>query len=166
MAKKQNQRTTFPEVNQEAAMKAIADIRQAVPFMKDLTTDQRKSIPRIGPKGVEFVHKAVAVAEQNPQILPPSVTVDDMRANSDLQDRLTAILIALDQLRKQLNDTAVFVRGEAYTAARSVYTYAAAAGPGLETAVEELGQYFTRKSNGVVKPNPPDPQPAVPVLQT
>jgi hypothetical protein len=165
MAKRQNQ-TTFPHVDQEAVMKAIADIRLAVSFMKDLTIDQRSSIPRIGAKSVAFIHKAVAVAEQNPQILPQFVTQHDMRANSELMDTLTAILIALDQLRKQLSDTAVFVRNEAYTAARCVYTYAAAAGPGLETAVEELGQYFTRKSNGVVKPNPPDPQPAEPVLQT
>jgi hypothetical protein len=166
MAKRKNKTTTSPHVDQEAAMKAIADIRQALPFMKDLTTDQRNSIPKIGAKGVAFIHKAVAVAEQNPQILPPSVTLDNMSANSNLLDTLTAILIALDQLRKQLSDTAVFVRNEAYTAARCVYTYAAAAGPGLETAVEELGQYFTRKSNGVVKPNPPDPQPAASVLQT
>jgi hypothetical protein len=147
-------------------MKAIADVRQAVPFLKDLTTEERKSIAKISTKGIAFVHKAVAVAEQNPQILPPFVTVDQMRANSDLLDNLTAILIAVDQLRKQLGDTAVFIGGEAYAAARNIYTYAASAGPALETAVEELSQYFTRKGNGAMKPNPRDPQPPVPVPQT
>ena len=166
MTTKNNSRTTFPQINQDAAMKAIADIREAVPFMKDLTTDERRSIARMGRKGIAFVHKAVAVAEQNPQILPPCLTLKQMRGNSDLLDSLTAIVIALDQLRKQLDDTAVFVGGEAYSAARSVYLYAASAGPALETASAELGQHFARKGNGAAKPNGLNPHPEPAVAQT
>ena len=163
---KQNQATTVPQIDQEAAMKAIADIRQAVPFVKDLTPQDRKTIAKISTKGRAFVHKAVAVAEQNPQILPSFVTLEEMRANSLLLDSLTTVLIAVDQLRKQLSDTAIFVGGEAYSSARSVYLYAAAAGPALETAVDELSQYFARKGNGAARPSVPDPQQATTVTQT
>lgn len=48
---------------------------------------------------------------------------------------------------REPSDTAVFVGGEAYSAERSVYLYAASAGPTLEIAVEELGQHFARKGN-------------------
>src|SRR5262245_39718966 len=165
MATKQTA-TTSPEVDQEAVMKAIADIRQAVPFLKNLTTEERRSIARIGTRGIAFVHKAVAIAEQNPQILPPFLNLEQMREDSDLLDKLTAILLGLDQLRKQLDDTAVFLGGQAYAAARSVYVYAASAGPALKTATEELGHHFARKGNGAAKPDASPAEPPAVVTKT
>jgi hypothetical protein len=154
--------TTSPVVDTETVMKAIADIRQAVPILKDLTTEERKSIARIGTRGIAFVHKAVAIAQQNPQIMPPSLSLEQMQQDADLL--ITATLIALDQLRKQVDDTAIFVGGKAYSAARMVYVYAASAGPALETATAQLGQHFARKGNGhngAAKAEAPDAEPPV-----
>jgi hypothetical protein len=166
MVTKQVPVPTFPKVNQEAVMEAIAEIRKQLPFLKNLSVEDRRSIARIGSKGVAFVHKAVAIAEQNPQILPSSLTLEQIKSNSDLFDTLTAILIAVDQLRRQLDDTAVLAGGESYAAARNIYLYASAAGPALETATADLGRHFARKSNGAVRSAAPEAEPSVEVAKT
>jgi hypothetical protein len=158
---------TFSTSDQEAVMNAIADIRQKLPFLVDLTTEERRSIAKLSSKGLVFVRKALAIAEQNPQILPPLFNLAEMRDNADLFESLTGILLAVDQLRKQLDDTAVSTGSKVYAAARAVYAYAGSAGAALETATTDLGHHFARKGNGAAaKPPVPDPPPAVQPNQT
>jgi hypothetical protein len=48
-------------------MDAIATIRQKLPFLVDLTTEDRRTMLKMGDKSRAFVSKALEVATQNPQ---------------------------------------------------------------------------------------------------
>lgn len=135
-------------VEREAVMDAIATIREKLTFLIDLTTEERKSLPKLGDKSRAFVSKALEIATQNPDFLPRSFDLDEMRRDIELFEALYPILLSLTQLQELIDDTSVAVGSEAYAAALMVYNYAKASGKGagLDSMIDDLGRRFARKS--------------------
>ncbi len=134
-----------------AVMEAIATIRQRLPFLVDLTAEDRKTLPKLGDKSRAFVIKALEVGTQNPDFLPRSFDLDEMRRDIELFEALYPILLSLTQLQELVDDTAVAVGSEAYAAGLMVYNYAKASGKGtgLDSMVNDLGRRFARKTKRV-----------------
>ncbi|WP_315786546.1 hypothetical protein [Fischerella sp. JS2] len=139
------------QTDREAVMQAIATIKAKLPFLIDLTTEERKSLPKLGDKSRAFVSKALEVAVQNPDFLPRSFDVDEMRRDVELFEALYPILLSITQLQELLDDTFVAVGSEAYAAGLLVYNYAKASGKGtgLDVALDDMGQRFARKNRKV-----------------
>lgn len=138
-------------VDKKAVMHAINTIKEKLPFLIDLTTEERKSLPKLGDKSRAFVSKALEIATQNPDFLPRSFDLDEMRQDIELFEDLYPILLSLTQLQELVDDTSVAVGSEAYAAGLMVYNYAKASGKGagLESMVDDLGRRFARKSKKV-----------------
>ncbi|MBD2211008.1 hypothetical protein H6G64_36610 [Calothrix sp. FACHB-156] len=134
--------------DREAVMEAISTIRQKLPFLIDLSTEERKALPKLGDKSRAFVSKALEIAAQNPDFLPRSFDVDEMRRDIELFEALYPILLSLTQLQELVDDTSVAVGSEAYAAGLLVYNYAKASGKGagLDSMVDDLGRRFARKA--------------------
>lgn len=139
--------TLTPE-DRDAVMAAIATIKQKLPFLVDLTVEERKSLPKMGDKSRAFVSKAAEVATQNPDFLPRSFDLDEMQQDVALFESLYPILLALTQLQELVDDTCTAVGSDAYAAALLVYNYARASGKGagLDAVADALGKRFARKS--------------------
>ncbi|MEA5503726.1 hypothetical protein VB735_11515 [Halotia wernerae UHCC 0503] len=138
-------------VDREAVMEAIATIREKLPFLVDLSMEERKSLPKLGDKSRAFVSKALEIAAQNPDFLPRSFDLDEMRRDIELFEALYPILLSLTQLQELVDDTSVAVGSEAYAAGLMVYNYAKASGKGagLDSMIDDLGRRFARKSKKV-----------------
>jgi hypothetical protein len=138
--------TLTPE-QRDAVMQAVATIKTNLPFLVDLSPEERKTLPKMGDKSRAFVSKALEVATQNPDFLPRSFDIEEFRKDVQLPETLYPLLLAIAQLHELLDDTYLAVGSEAYTAALQVYNYAKASGNigGLDTLVEEMGQRFARK---------------------
>ncbi len=134
--------------DKEEVMQAIATIKAKLPFLTDLTTEERKSLPKLGDKSRAFVSKTLEVATQNPDFLPRSFDLDEMRRDVELFEALYPILLSITQLQELLDDTFVAVGSEAYAAGLLVYNYAKAngKGAGLDTALDDMGRRFARKT--------------------
>jgi hypothetical protein len=147
---------TLTQADRDAALAAITTVKENLSFLIDLTAEERKALPKMGDKSRAFVIKALEVATQNPDFLPRSFNLEEMRKDVQLFEALYAIVVAVTQLQELLNDTYMTVGSEAYSAALQVYNYAKASGQGagLEAVVDELGQRFARKTK---KTNPPSP---------
>jgi hypothetical protein len=139
---------SLAQAERDRVLAAIATIKQTLPFLIDLTIEQRKALPKMGDKSRAFVSKALEVATQNPDFLPRSFDLEEMRRDVQLFEAMYPIVMAMTQLQELLDDTYVTVGSEAYSAALQVYTYAKASGQGagLESVVDELGQRFARKA--------------------
>jgi hypothetical protein len=129
-------------------MDAIATIREKLPFLVDLTTEDRRTMLKMGDKSRAFVSKALEVATQNPEFLPRSFNVEEMRRDLALYEALYPILLSLTQLQELVDDTYIAIGSEAYAAALAVYNYAKASGDvtGLDSVIDEMGRRFTRRS--------------------
>ncbi len=133
--------------DREAVMKAIATIRQKLPFLVDLTTEDRRTIVKMGDKSRAFVSKALEVATQNPDFLPRSFDLEEMRRDLALYEALYPVLLSLTQLQELVDDTCMAAGSEAYTSALAIYNYAKASGDvtGLDAVIDEMGRRFTRR---------------------
>ena len=154
---------TLSTADQDAVMAAITTIRQKLPFLIDLTLDDRKTLVKFGDKSEAFVRKAIEVAALNPKMLPVSFDLEEMRRDAQLFDNLAPIRLAIDQLQKQVDDTAMKAGSQAYASARTVYACTkSSGGAALETAAGQLRQRFARKTNGVSTAPAPTPTPTPP----
>lgn len=142
---------TLTQTDRESMMVAIAALKEQLPFLIDLSAEERKALPKLGDKSRAFVSKALEVATQNPNFLPRSFDLEEMRKDVQLFEALYPLLLSLTQLQEWVDDTYMAVGSEAYAAALQVYNYAKASGQGagLDGAVEEMGQRFARKSRKV-----------------
>ena len=135
------------QADRDAVMTAILTIKSKLPFLVDLTAEERKALPKMGDKSQAFVTKALEVATQNPDFLPRAFDLNEMRRDVELFEKMYPIVLALSQLQELVDDTAMAAGSEAYAAALQVYHYAKASGQGsgLEGIVNEMGQRFVRK---------------------
>ncbi|MBN3908350.1 MAG: hypothetical protein HWQ35_17950 [Nostoc sp. NMS1] len=142
---------TLAPTQRDAVFQAIATIKENLPFLVDLSADDRKALPKMGDKSRAFVSKALEVATQNPEFLPRSFDLEEMRKDVQLFEALYPLLLSLTQLQDLVDDTSLAVGSEAYAAALQVYNYAKVSGQGtgLDTMVEEMGQRFSRKNRKV-----------------
>lgn len=136
--------------NVQAIYEAIATIRANMPFLIDLSVEERKRLAKMGDRSRGFLDHAYEVAVQNPGILPRSFDTDEMTLDVELFRSMQPIRLAINQLHELVEDTYMAVGAEAYTHALAVYTYAKVSdtGPGLDAAVKELSRRFARKSRG------------------
>jgi hypothetical protein len=143
------------DTDRKQVMSAIATIKASMPFMVDLTVEDRKALPKMGDKSRAFVNKALEIATQNPDFLPRSFDLEEMRKDVELFDQLYPLLLSLNQLQEMMENTYTAVGSEAYTAALTIYKYAKASdqGGGLEGILDDLGQRFTQKTKKE-KPQP------------
>lgn len=84
--------------DKDAVMQAIAAIRDKLPFLIDLTTEDRRTIFKMGDKSRAFVSKALEVATQNPNFLPRAFDIEEMRQDLALYEALYPVLLSLTQL--------------------------------------------------------------------
>ena len=92
--------------------------------------------------------QALQIAEQNPDILPRSFDVAEMRSDVELLSALSPVMTTLSQINELVDDTYMAVGSEAYASALLVYQYARTAGkgPALDSALDALSQRFARKT--------------------
>lgn len=149
---------TLSSADTTAVMDAINTIRTKLPFLVDLTIDERRFLPKMGDKSRAFVSQALEIAKQNPDILPRSFDVEEMKRDVELLNALQPLVIAFSQLQELVEDTYLLVGSEAYTAALLLYQYARAAGKGaaLDSHLDALSQRFARKSRGATSKPPAD----------
>jgi len=136
------------EADQQAVLAAIETIRQKLPFLIDLTPEQRRSLPKMGDKSRAFVSKALTIAQHNSNFLPRSFSVEEMERDVGLIESLQPIMVSLTRLFEQLEDTFTEVGSEAYSAALVVYQYGRTSSDGesLESLLDDMAQRFARKS--------------------
>ncbi len=130
---------------------AIKTIRDKMPFLIDLTPEQRRSLPRMSDKSRAFVRKTLDVATQNPDFLPRSFDLEEMQQDVELFEELYPIWQSLTQLCELVDDTKMAVGSDAYVAALLVYNYAKTSGlgAGLNDVIDDLGKRFARRSRQV-----------------
>lgn len=145
---------TLSAADLQAVMEAINTIREKLPFLIDLSPEERRTLPKMGDKSRAFVSQALTVATQNSDFLPRSFNVEEMRKDVELASALEPIMAALTQLQELVEDTYLEVGSEAYTSALLVYSYAQSSGQGsaLDDLLDDMGRRFARKARQTPPP--------------
>jgi len=130
-------------------LKPLKTIKDAMPFLMDLTTEERKRMLKLGDKSIAFVTKAMELAVQNPDFLPRSFSIEEIKKDVELYRNINGIKQAVIQLAELIDDTTMQAGSEAYSSALVVYQYAKnsrVGTKGLDELVDDPGKLFIRKS--------------------
>lgn len=154
----QNIDVTFSAADVQAVKDALATVLQKLPFLVNLTVDERRATFKLGPDSLSFVKNAL-IAAHNPTFFPASFSTVAFQRDVDLFDALTELQTRADSVASQIDDTRLAVGGEAMQEARQVYNYiktAAETIPGLKPVADQLGERFQRAGNQK-QPDKPKP---------
>ena len=99
---------TLAQADRDAVMQAVATIKEKLPFLIDMTPTDRKALPKLGDKSRAFVSKALEVATQNPDFLPRSFNLEEMRKDVQLFEALYPLLLSLTQVQELVDDTSTW----------------------------------------------------------
>ena len=128
---------------------AVATIEKKLPFLINLTAEERKAAFKAGAGSLAFLQNSLLAAKNNPGILPGNFTTTEFESDVNLFAALTDIGTVVAQLDAKMNDTRLAVGGEAMTEAAQVYNYvktAAKTSPGLKLVASQLGERFQKAS--------------------
>ena len=130
---------------------ALQTVQKKMPFLITLSTEERRKLVKMGDKSLAFVNNSVTAAQSNREILPATFDVEELVRDYQLATALTELLISMQQLTEQVDDTLMAVGSEAMTSSLTVYDYVKTASkktPGLKTVAEQLGERFKAIGKG------------------
>nr|WP_322714946.1 hypothetical protein [Nostoc sp. ChiSLP03a]MDZ8216232.1 hypothetical protein [Nostoc sp. ChiSLP03a] len=124
---------------------ALQTVQRKMPFLITLSTEERRKLVKMGDKSLAFVNNSITAAQSNREILPATFDVEELVQDYQLAAALTELLISMQQLTEQVDDTLMAVGSEAMTSSLTVYDYVKTASkktPGLKIVAEQLGERF------------------------
>jgi len=77
---------------------AIQVFRDKLPFLVNMTEQDRIAYPKMGEKTVSFVSKALEYSKDNPQLVPPYLDVAEFDKDMKLVEQLQGLLRPLKQI--------------------------------------------------------------------
>jgi hypothetical protein len=125
----------------------ISEVKNAMPFLTDLSPEERRALPKMGDKSRAFVSRCVQIAQQDDSFLPKKFSVAEFAEDHALSEALEPIRQQLAKLLELVEDTQLLAGSEAYIAALEVYNSAhrAGKGSGLDDLIDQVGKRFARR---------------------
>jgi hypothetical protein len=154
----QNIDATLSVADVQAIKDAVAAIQAKLPFLVNLTVDERKGIFKAGPDSVSFLQNAKTAAQGNPSVFPASFNIPAFQKDVDLFAVMTELGSIIDSLASSIDDTRLAIGGEGMQAGIQVYDYIKAATkttPGLKPLADQLGERFQKASKPKAPATPP-----------
>lgn len=132
----------------------LKEIEATLPGLIELSPDQRRGMARYSEGDLSFILRALTIAEQHPEILPPSFNLDEMRHDVTALQFLDVVLHGARRVLGILEDSRFAASRESKGHGSSVYkflqTHNALTGK-LEDALNDLAEHFSH-----AKPNKGD----------
>lgn len=128
---------------------ALDQIAADLPFLIDLTKEQKKTLPKFGDQSVAFVKKTQEFANQYANVLSPMISLVDFNMDVTLENQLFSVYQKTKTLEDKIKDTYLKLGAEAYSTALNIYSNLKANKnlfDGSEQVLRELGKRFKKKS--------------------
>lgn len=159
----QNISAVLSAADQASILAKLNEIRALLPFLINLTPEERSTLPKMGDNTEPFVNKALTYAENNATLVPPYVNVPELRKDFTLAGQIGLIRQQAIQLAEALDDTELALGSESYVTALAFYNSVKQAAkmnvPGADAIYEDLRQRFPGGGGGGTPPPPPAPEP-------
>lgn len=113
--------TKIPDNDLQEIIDAINFINEKLPDFVTLNRDELAALPKMGDHTIEFVLENLRYAEENPDLVPENVDIDEIKKDVELIEAIYKILNPLDELKKKLEHTALLAGSEAYLPSIAIY---------------------------------------------
>jgi hypothetical protein len=125
---------------------ALTALENALEGLIALTPDQRRGLVRMGQKSEAFCRQTVTVLGQNPQVIPPSLSLAEAQADLSTIDALRPRLTRLQRLTERAEATDEALGSDVMSFALEGYALLKVSGKnqGLEGLRRELSVRFAK----------------------
>lgn len=134
-----------------------------LPFLVNLTPENKKSIPTIGPSRAGMVPVFLQQMTAHPELVPSYVNMTELNADAKLFADLNALAARSHELFESLTDTAHIAGSDALLAFLAFWHNVQEAQrrnvPGIDAIFNSLKPFFTRGPQTPPPPVPPPPGP-------
>lgn len=146
MAPYRNLSDTLSTGDYNQIINRINAIKAALPFLINLTVNERKGGLKLGDKSLAFVNKALEYATAHPNLVPPYLNVSEFQKDHNLREQLLHILRELNTLVEAVDDTVMALGTEEFEQALIFYNSVKQAikgnVPGTDAIYEDLASRF------------------------
>lgn len=148
----------------DAIVAKLNELKALLPFLINLTPEERQSLPKMGESKQPFVNKALYYGQNFPLIAPPFISLPELGKDRALALQLLQLLQLFRPFAQSVEDTQMAVGSEAYVASLSIYNSAGQAAKanvsGAGAIYDDLKSHFEQDGGGPTPPPaPPAPNP-------
>lgn len=145
----------FTEEKLLAVDQALAQLESALVDLVALDVATRRRLHKMGRKSEAFCRQAMTLMDQNRQVVPPSLELDEALVDLQTLDELRPRRKRVERLAERMADTEMALGAEVAQAARKSYALLKLIGKnqGLEALRSQLaGRFRGRRPGGAEKP--------------
>lgn len=132
--------------NVTVLMNKFTEINALLPFLINLTKQERIELPKLGVASLAFDEQCASYMATAPNLVPPFVDADEVTKDRNLRAILADALREAKKLTEKLDDTLMLVGSEIWMADLSFYQTVRQAArrdvPGADTIYDDLKQRF------------------------
>jgi hypothetical protein len=111
-----NLSVVIPNEAVAAIYAAIATIKTNLPFLINLTNDEKMAMIKMGEGSIQFVSKALAYGKSTPSIVPPYTDLNELGRDLAATSVMLPIAAEIDKLATAVSDTTIALGNEAMAA--------------------------------------------------
>lgn len=155
----------YSNISSELADAALAEIIEAfalinerLPFLINLTKEERQSLYKMGPDAKSYVDKTKDYTASNPNLIPGFASLPEFLKDYALYAKLATLIPKANALQEAISDTMIGLGSEQMDFMTSFYSSAQEAAKrnvaGANSAADDLGTFFDRPDQPDAPPVP------------
>ncbi len=152
---------TVSPTDKAAIITKLTEIKALLPFLLNLTKDERIQLPKLGGASLLFDEQCASYMASAPTLVPPYVDPAEVGKDRALRLVIADILREVKKLCEQLDDTLLLIGSEIWMADLSFYQMVRQAARrnvvGADTVYDDLKERFPGL-NGDPEEEPEDPE--------
>jgi hypothetical protein len=113
--------TSITQKEIDEILKAIDRINSLLPQLITLSSEEKAALPKVSFSNIDFVNEVLDMAEENPDQVPETINIPEIRKDIELIESITKILRPLKLLEKKLEDSALLAGSEAYIPSLAIF---------------------------------------------
>ena len=136
------------DADKTAVLEALAQVKEKMPFLINLTGQERQRSRKMGAKSVEYVNLNLQSSKTFGSLIPPSVDVAEFTKDVTLVNQLLAIRMEVEALLEGIDDTMLAAGSDAMQYADLVYSYlktGAKTNTGVKSATADISKRYVRR---------------------
>lgn len=145
-------KTTEKDLN--VLMSAVDELTAKIPYLVNLSIEERKQSRKLGAKSVEYVHQCIQVANTFPNLMSKDFSLEEFQNDLDMYMRLSRFQLHLNVFVEALNDTIFAAGSDAMIAADLIYSNLkrnSKYDPSAKLMLETIGERFKGQGNKSTK---------------
>ena len=140
---------TLDDADKTAVLESLAQAKEKMPFLINLTGKERHRSRKMGAKSVEYVNLSLQRSQTFKALMPPSVDISEFAKDVTLINQLIAIRMEVETLLEGIDDTMTAAGVDAMHFADLVYSYlktGARTNAGVKGITAVIAKRFVRRS--------------------